>query len=57
MFRRKYQSEWVFGVYNIYSRKNPYFVYMTVDPITQLPKARQVSLLPIVPSASFNFSF
>jgi hypothetical protein len=56
-FGRKYQSEWVFGVYNIYSRQNPYFVYMTVDPVTQLPKARQVSLLPIVPSASFNFNF
>lgn len=57
MFGRKYQSEWVFGVYNIYSRQNPYFVYMTIDSSTQLPKARQVSLLPIIPSASFNFNF
>ncbi|MBC7981852.1 TonB-dependent receptor, partial [Candidatus Parcubacteria bacterium] len=56
-FGRKYQSEWVFGVYNIYSRKNPYFVYLTVDSSTQLPKAKQVSLLPLVPSASFNFNF
>ncbi len=54
---QKYQSEWVFGVYNIYSRQNPYFVYLTIDPATQLPKAKQVSLLPIVPSVSFNFNF
>ena len=27
IFGSKYESEWVFGVYNVYSRKNPYFVY------------------------------
>lgn len=57
MFRRKYQSEWVFGAYNIYSRQNPYFVYLTVNPQTEQPKAIQVSLLPIVPSVSYNFKF
>ena len=57
IFKRKYQSEWVFGAYNIYSRQNPYFVYVTVDPKSQQPTARQVSLLPIVPSVSFNFKF
>jgi hypothetical protein len=57
IFKRKYQSEWVFGAYNVYSRQNPYFIYVTVDPKTQLPTARQVSLLPIVPSVSFNFKF
>ncbi len=57
IFKRKYQSEWVFGAYNIYSRQNPYFIYVTVDPKSQLPAARQVSLLPIVPSVSFNFKF
>ncbi|MCI0750255.1 MAG: TonB-dependent receptor, partial [Flammeovirgaceae bacterium] len=56
-FGRKYQSEWVFGAYNVYSRLNPYFVYLTVDPQSQLPKAREVSLLPVVPSVSYNFKF
>lgn len=56
MFGRKYDSEWVFGAYNIYSRKNPYFVYVTVDS-SQVPKAKQVSLLPIVPSVSYNLKF
>ncbi len=57
IFKRKYESEWVFGAYNIYSRQNPYFVYLTTDPVTKQPKAKQVSLLPIVPSIGFNFKF
>lgn len=57
MFGRKYESEWVFGAYNLYSRLNPYFVYLATDPITKVPEARQVSLLPIIPSVAFNFKF
>lgn len=57
IFRRDYESEWVFGVYNLYSRQNPYFVYLTVDPQSKLPLARQVSLLPAIPSVSYNFKF
>lgn len=56
-FGKKYQSEWSFGLYNIYNRKNPYFVYLTVDSSTQLPKAKQVSLLPVIPSVTYNFKF
>lgn len=56
-FGRKYQSEWTFGAYNVYSRLNPYFVYLTVDKTTGKPTATQVSLLPIIPSVSFDFKF
>lgn len=52
-----YEREWVFGFYNVYSRANPYFVYLAVDPATKQPQAKQVSLLPIIPSVSFNFKF
>jgi hypothetical protein len=51
------ETEWVFGAYNLYSRRNPYFVYLTTDAITKQPHAKQVSLLPIVPSVSWNFKF
>ena len=54
---KKYEREWVFGAYNIYSRLNPYFVYLTTNSFTKLPEARQVSLLPFIPSVSFNFKF
>ncbi|MCB0587842.1 MAG: TonB-dependent receptor [Phaeodactylibacter sp.] len=50
-------SEWVFSVYNTYSRLNPYFVFFEVEPATGEPKAKQVSLLPIIPSITYNFKF
>ncbi len=57
IFGKKYEIEWVFGAYNLYNRLNPYFVYLSPNPETKQPEARQVSLLPIVPSISFNFKF
>ncbi len=57
LFGKKYEREWVFGAYNVYSRLNPYFVYLTTDLVTKQPQAKQVSLLPFIPSASFNFKF
>ncbi len=57
LFRKRFEKEWVFGLYNAYSRLNPYFVYFEINAITNKPTARQVSLLPIIPSASFNFKF
>jgi CarboxypepD_reg-like domain/TonB-dependent Receptor Plug Domain len=56
-FKKPCEIEWIFGIYNAYSRLNPYFVYFAVDPLSNKPQARQVSLLPIIPSASFNFKF
>ena len=57
IFKRKYMSEWVFSIYNVYNRQNPYFIYFDVDVNTENPRARQVSLLPIIPSVSYNFKF
>ncbi len=57
LFGKKYEREWVFGLYNSYSRLNPYFVYFEINALTSAPTARQVSLLPIIPGVSFNFKF
>lgn len=57
LFHKSYESEWVFSVYNLYSRRNPYFVYLSTKEVTKLPVATQVSLLPAVPSVSYNFKF
>ncbi|MEP7229107.1 MAG: TonB-dependent receptor [Ginsengibacter sp.] len=58
---RKLKSEWVFSVYNIYSRKNPYFIYFdqTGNPYngTLEVQAKQVSLFPVIPSVTWNFKF
>jgi hypothetical protein len=58
---KRLQSFWVFSIYNVYSRLNPYFVFydQTGSPynVTLKIDARQVSLFPILPSVSWNFRF
>ena len=56
-WKHEVETEWVFGVYNLYSHRNPYFVYLSTDPATRQPLAKQVSLLPIIPSVSWHFKF
>ncbi|WP_207493732.1 TonB-dependent receptor [Aridibaculum aurantiacum] len=55
---RKFQSNWVFSIYNVYSRQNPYFIYFNQSgsPATGNLKidATQVSLFPIIPSVTWN---
>lgn len=57
IFKKRFEREWVFGLYNAYSRLNPYFVYFEIDALTTKPVAKQVSLLPIIPGVSYNFKF
>jgi hypothetical protein len=58
---RKVKSQWVFSIYNLYSRFNPYFIYFDQEgSITGgdlKVSAKQVSLFPILPSITWNFSF
>ena len=58
---RKWKSEWVFSVYNVYSRKNPYFIYFdqsgnALDGSLRI-QAKQVSIFPIIPAFTWNFKF
>ncbi len=59
--RRKYKTEWVFSIYNVYSRKNPYFIYYDQNGSLAggdlAVQAKQVSLFPIIPAVTFNFKF
>ncbi len=58
---RKWKTEWVFSIYNAYSRQNPYFVYFdqTGSPLqgSLAIQAKQVSLFPIIPAVTWNFKF
>jgi len=64
---KRFQSSWNFSIYNIYSRKNPYFIYFDLEaPENQdgsiqegnlTPKAYEVSIFPILPSVTWNFNF
>lgn len=55
---RKYTSNWVFSVYNLYSRLNPYFIYFDQEGSaaagTLQVTAKQVSLFPIIPTITWN---
>lgn len=56
--QRKFSGNWVFSIYNLYSRMNPYFIYYdqegTAAAGTLKVVAKQVSLFPILPSVTWN---
>jgi hypothetical protein len=59
--KRKVEGYWVFSIYNLYSRLNPYFIYFDQEGSpyngTLKVEARQVSLFPILPAVTWNFKF
>jgi len=58
---KRFRSSWNFSVYNTYSRQNPFFVYYDFqsDPAAGTAKATayKVSLFPVIPSVTWNFSW
>jgi outer membrane cobalamin receptor len=60
---RRWQSSYNFSIYNVYNRKNVYFIYTDSDVGTRFgqvyikSKAMQVSLFPVIPSFTWNFKF
>ncbi|MBL7964948.1 MAG: TonB-dependent receptor [Flavobacteriales bacterium] len=58
---RRWRSSWTFGIYNVYNRMNPYFIYFTTEGTLASgnlrPVAKQVSLFSILPSVTWNFNF
>lgn len=59
--QRKVSGYWVFSIYNVYSRLNPYFIYFDEEGALSngdlRMTAKQVSLFPIIPSVTWNFKF
>jgi outer membrane cobalamin receptor len=55
------ETYWNFGIFNVYNRRNPYFLFLRADysedPNTPAIKVRRMSLLPILPEFSFGFKF
>jgi len=58
---RAFKSWWTFSIYNLYSRKNPFFIYYVsetdLSTFTATNQAVKVSLFPIIPSVTWNFKF
>lgn len=55
--RRTTTSEWIFSVYNVYARNNNSFVYRTIDPATRKVIAKQLPLIPVIPSITYMYTF
>ncbi|MDA0758505.1 MAG: TonB-dependent receptor [Bacteroidetes bacterium] len=54
---RNYNSEWVFGFYNIYDRDNANSISFKQNDKTLKNEAVQLSIFGIVPSITYNFKF
>ncbi|MEP6734080.1 MAG: TonB-dependent receptor [Chryseolinea sp.] len=63
--RRKWQGQWVFSVYNVYNRQNPFTIYTRTKQDSdgnvigdgRTKEARMIYLFPILPSVTYNFKF
>ena len=67
---KRFKGSWVFGIYNVYARRNPFGIYFrqeppSVDPappdrVTQSTNTQAIRfsvLGTLVPSVTYNFSF
>ena len=50
------RSKWTLAFYNLYSRRNPFFMDLSSDAQNN-PKFVQYSLFPIIPSIAYAFKF
>jgi hypothetical protein len=63
--KKHWERKWVLGAYNAYYRRNPYFMTLqkdySYDPATGRETVkrsfREVSILPFIPSISYQFKF
>ena len=54
---RSWYGEWVFGIYNIYSRKNAASISFRQNQDSGNNEAVRLSIFGIVPSVTYNFKF
>ncbi|EAY24359.1 TonB-dependent receptor [Microscilla marina] len=54
---RKWKGEWVFSLYNVYSRRNAYSIYFSGDGQAQNDATKLSILGSVVPAVTYNFSF
>ncbi|GAO28608.1 hypothetical protein [Geofilum rubicundum] len=55
---RKWESEWVFSVYNAYGRKNAWAINFQQDEDDAYKtKATKLYLFSVIPAVTYNFKF
>ncbi|MBK6965924.1 MAG: TonB-dependent receptor [Bacteroidales bacterium] len=57
--KKHFKRTWEIGLYNSYSRKNPYFYFVEsqYENDQVVSKLKQVSIFPIIPSINYNIKF
>ncbi|MEL6657611.1 MAG: carboxypeptidase-like regulatory domain-containing protein [Bacteroidota bacterium] len=61
----KWERKWVVGLYNAYYHRNPYYVIADSEPVRdsqgnivdERRVFKEISILPIIPSVSYQFKF
>jgi hypothetical protein len=56
---KKFKTEWVFGIYNLYGRQNAYSIYFRQNEDSPEKKeAVRLSIIgSLIPSVTWNFKF
>lgn len=54
---RKWQGEWVFGIYNAYNRRNAASINFRQNDETGQNEASRTAIFGIIPSITYNFKF
>ncbi|MCL9771099.1 TonB-dependent receptor [Flavobacterium sp. HXWNR69] len=54
---KRFKGEWVFGIYNLYSRNNAASISFRQNEDTGFNESVKLSIFGIVPSVSYNFKF
>jgi hypothetical protein len=55
--KRKWKSEWVFSIYNLYNRKNAASITFRQNADSGANEAVRTSIFGMVPAVSYNFKF
>jgi hypothetical protein len=57
----RFESSWIFSVYNVYNRRNPYYIYFEssgdIEEYSLKTDLKQVSLFPVIPSVTYRVKF
>jgi len=54
---KRWKSEWVFGIYNLYNRRNAASISFNQNRETGLNEASRISIFGMIPSITYNFKF
>ncbi len=55
--QKRWKGEWVFGIYNVYNRRNAASISFGENRTTGVNEATRLAIFGIIPSVTYNFKF